>query len=616
MNFPNPFRGLLARAASALGSSSAGVGSAHAPAPMLKVVAGSARDRWLSPSIQTFTPQRVEQILRGAMGGDLTAQWELFDLMEQTWPRLAKNLNELRGALLECDWTLQAWAPDGEQPEAEAVRRKKVVEEVLWHFEPDPTLDENDFEDMLRDLGDAWGKGISVQEIDWELRPYESGTITAIKAARWIHPRLYGYPTQIAGSGPDRLMLRSSEIARDAASVSAGAAVRPVSGTSEWVQFPKDKFLIGVAKQKTGHPIGAALLRPLAWWWAVGNFTGEWLVNLAQIFGVPIRWANYAQGTPPEQIRKIEDMLVNMGSASWGAFPDGTRLELKEAMKSGADNPQLALLGLIDRICDLLILGQTLTSDVSGSGSRALGEVHADVLSGRKAALVKWAQKVLNQQLIPAICRLNFGDTASLPYFVSDEDEKDAKTAAETFKVVLDSGVPIPRAFYYDTLGIPQPAPGDDVIQPKAAAAPPPVPGADPAATPAALPQGGGTGDPLAADPAALQPQASGSVVQAASADDRLAAAVAESVTGIQATWLRGALPWFRLLVKAARDPKTTDGEFTALLIRAQRNLPDDLAPLLNTDALARAMEANMGAGMVNGAVQGWIRRTKTEARP
>ena len=75
-----------------------------------------------------------------------------------------------------------------------------------------------------------------------------------------------------------------------------------------------------------------------------------------------------------------------------------------------------------------------------------------------------------------------------------------------------------------------------------------------------------------------------------------------------------GALPWFRLLVKAARDPKTTDGEFTALLIRAQRNLPDELAPLINTEALARAMEANMGAALVNGAVQGWIRRTKTEA--
>lgn len=593
--FPT-FRAWGSRMAAAAAVALGGTPARSTEAPLLKIVTGSARDRWQSPSIQQYTPSRVEQVLRGAFSGDLTAQWELFDLMEQTWPRLGKNLNELKGVLEDCEWTLQAWAPDGEQPSDEATRRKKVVEEVLWHCEPDPTLDENDFSDLCRDLADAWGKGISIQELDWELRPYEGGSIVALKASRWVHPRFYGYPAQ--SNSRDQLMLRASELARDAGATAAKAS----DGRSEWVPFPKDKFLIGVAKQKTGHPIGAALLRPLAWWWAVGNFTSEWLVNLAQIFGVPIRWASYAQGTPPEQIAKIEEMLAHMGSASYAAFPAGTTLELKEAMKAGSDNPQLALLGLIDRICDLLILGQTLTSDVGSSGSRALGDVHADVLSGRRGALLKWVVKTLNQQLIPAICRLNFGDTGEMPYFVSgEEDEKDAATAATTFKTVLDSGVPIPRQFYYDTLGIPAPAEGDDVIAPRPAA-PPPMFGGAPAGE-------------LPPDPLAMQGRAPvGLVTQAAAADERLAQSVAESVTGVQATWLRGALPWFRRLVAAAKDPNVTDGEFTALLIRAQRNLPDDLAPLLNTEALAKAMEANMGAAMVNGAVQGWLRRSRKEA--
>jgi len=561
--------------------------------PLMKIVTGAARDRWQSPSVQQFTPSRVEQVLRGAFSGDLTAQWELFDLMEQTWPRLAKDLNELKSVLEECEWSLQAWAPSGEEPNEEAQQRRRVVEEVLWHFQPDPTLDENDFGDLCRDLADAWGKGISVQELDWELRSYEGGRIAALKSARWVHPRFYGYPTQ--SNGPDRLMLRTSELARAAGSVGS----RSPAGTAEWQPFPQDKFLIGVAKQKTGHPIGAALLRPLAWWWAVGNFTSEWLVNLAQIFGVPIRWASYAQGTSPEQIAKIEEMLANMGSASWGAFPAGTTLELKEAMKAGTDNPQLALLSLIDRICDLLILGQTLTSDVGDSGSRALGDVHAGVLSDRKAALLKWAIKTLNQQLIPAICRLNFGDTEAMPYFVSgEEDQKDARALAETYKVVLESGVAIPRQHYYDTIGIPMPAEGEDVIEPR------PAP---------AAPMPGRPADGLLPFDSGVM-QGRGVLTQASAADERLATAVAESVTGVQATWLRGALPWFRRIVAAARDPKVTDGEFTALLIRAQRNLPDELAPLLNTDALARAMEANMGAAMVNGAVQGWIRRSRKEA--
>lgn len=573
--FPAHLRGLMVRGALAVARAAAP--TAPSGPPMLQMVTRTSRDRWQTARVSQYTPQQVENVLMGAFSGDLRAQWDLFDLMEATWPRLQKNLAELKGCLDEHEWPLQAWAADGDQPDEDAKRRKRVVEEVLWHFAPDPTLDENDFADMLRDLADAWGKGISIQEIDWEPRPSDQGKLVAIKSTRWVHPRCYGYP--VNDSGPDRLMLRRSELT---------SSMVDVRG-DEWLPFPQDKFLVGVAKQKTGHVIGSALLRPLAWWWAVGNFTQEWLVNLAQIFGVPIRWATYAQGTPRDQIAKIEEMLENMGSAAWGAFPSGTTLELKEAMKAGSDNPQLALLGMVDRLCDLLVLGQTLTSEAGNRGSQALGKVHADVLSGRKKTLLNWAVKVLNQQLIPAICRQNFGDTRSMPYFVSaDGDEEDAKSVADTFEVLLRSGIPIPRQFAYNRLGIPAPAEGDDVISPVG---------------------GGQVADPV---PATRLPVAGrhGAVrVQASSADERLAAAIAESVTGIEARWLGGAMPWFKRLVQAAGDPRMSDTEFLALIERAQDRLPDELAPLLRPDVVARAMEANMGSACVNGAVQGYIKR-------
>lgn len=47
------------------------------------------------------------------------------------------------------------------------------------------------------------------------------------------------------------------------------------------------------------------------------------------------------------------------------------------------------------------------------------------------------------------------------------------------------------------------------------------------------------------------------------------------------------------------------------MLEKAQRNLPEQLAPLLNTESLALAMQRSMGAAMVNGVVQGWIARKK-----
>lgn len=565
-----------------------------------RYVVPSARDRWLTASLSSYTPDYVEQVLRGAFAGDLTCQWQLFDLMEQTWPRLAKNLNELKQALEDHEWTLQAWTSEGEEASEEAQRRKRVVEHILWHTDPDPTLDENDFSDLCRDLADAWGKGVSVQELDWSPMAYDGGTVVGLRAARWVHPRCYGYPATV--DGPDRLMLRASEL--EARRLDGGGA--PVADARvEWLPFPKDKFVIGIAKQKTGHPIGGALLRVLAWWWAVSNFSAEWLVNLAQIFGVPIRWATYAQGTPPDQIKLIEQMAADMGSAGWAVMPAGTTMEIKEALKSGTDNPQRAVLDLADKFCDLVVLGQTLTSDAGDRGTQALGTVHAGVLAGRKRALVKWVAKTLNGQFLPAICRLNFGDTAECPYFVvGEEDDEDRQTKAMTFKTVLESGAAIPRRHYYDELGIPQPEDGDDVIEPRAAPA---------------LPYGGGGGAgslpdmfrgtrlPGTVDTVAAQ-------ARATAGQRKLAEAVAESVTGVEQSWLGGTIPWFERLIAAAQDPGVSEAEFEVLVSRARASLPDQLAPLLHTRALAEAMERNMGAAMANGAVNGWLNRQRGAA--
>lgn len=569
---------------------SARAADAKQPDPISKVILSSARDRWMAADVRCYTPDRVVSVLRGAFSGDLCAQWELFDLMEGTSPRIAKNFAELKQTLEDFEWPLEAWSADGQEPSNEALRRKHVVEDVLWHFEPDPTLDENDFSDMCRDMADAWGKGLAVQEIDWTPRQIDGAVGVGIKATRWVHPRNYGYAEDETGA--DRLMLKASELMRQSKTADSKALAAGL-----WTPFPKDKFLIGLAKQKTGHPIGAALLRPLAWWWAVSNFIGEWLVNLAQIFGVPIRWANYAQSANPEQIRRIEEMLENMGSSAWGAFPAGTTLELKEALKAGQDNPQIAILNIFDKMADLLILGQSITGD-AGQGGGGLGHennLKAQILSGRKKALLKWAVKTLNQQLIPAICRMNFGDTAEMPYFVcGEEDEEDTKKVAETFEIAVRSGIPLKKDFALQKLGWPKPAKGDEVIEPKSAA-PMPGPGNQ-------IPDGGST----TVD--GQQAQARAARVAAAAAQDKLVASVMEDLTGVEARWLGGVKPFFVRLVAAAQSDLLSDADFEQVIEKARRQMPE-LFGALDVAHLEDAMVKAMGAAAVNGAVDGYMKR-------
>ncbi len=551
------------------------------PQGMGRLLRPEVRDRWRLGRVAQYTPEQVEIVLRGALAGDLCRQWELFDLMEETWPRLAKNLAELKGALDECGWTVQAWAPRGGQPSAEAVRRAGLLEETIWHMEPDPTADENDWEGLLRDLADAWGKGVSIQELHWGPREYAGGTLIGLRASHWVHPRYYGWPTA-GGDTADRLMLRVRELPE-------GARAQLGATADEWAPFPPDKFLIGVAKQRTAHPISAAMLRTLGWWWCAANFTGEWLLNLAQIFGVPIRWATYAQGASQDVIDNLEEMLEQMGSSAWASFPSGTTLELKEGLKSATDNPQKVMFDVADKVCDLVVLGQTLTSDVGDSGSRALGDVHQDILTGRKKALVGWVTKTLNQQFVPAWARLNFGDTRECPFFMpGGEAEEDAKVLAERDEILLRAGFRLPTGWAYERHKVPLPKAGEEVI------------GGEVEATP------GDGQDDEPSSPATATARAV--LVQAKSAQEKLAERVLEDLTGVEAKWLAGAKPFFRRLVALAQSKHVTDGDFIEALERAQRQIPD-LFDKLDPRAVQDALERAMGAAVVNGAVAGFLKR-------
>jgi phage gp29-like protein len=410
---------------------------------------------WRSARVSTFTPQYVEQTLLQGLAGDLLSQWELFDLMEETWPMLAKCLAELRRQVAAMKWTLRPWAEEGQSPEPEAEQRAALVSYAIWRMRPRPDLDELDFGGLLFDLLDAWGKGISLIELLWEEREHpDYGLIIVPRAGQWVHPSNYG----VAEDG--RIGLKNA---------ARGAA------PTRLAELPPYKFIVGIARQKTSHYLGAALLRPLAWWWAAANFSASWLLNHAQIFGIPFRFATYPTGASDALIRRIGEALTNAGSAGWLAVPEGTTLQLFESKTSAGNSPQDGILDRADRACVLLILGQSLTSDTQGVGSQALGRVHERVREDILRAAADWAAGVLNRQLIPWICELNYGSDDLCPEIHAEPArEPDRAADAQRVATLLSAGIPLPREWLYDHLDIPLPGPEDDVI---AKPAPTPFPG-------------------------------------------------------------------------------------------------------------------------------------------
>lgn len=398
-----------------------------------------------------MTPDQVRLIIEGAVAGNIQEQWALFDMMEDTWPRLSKNLSEIRRSAARAALAVQPYAGRGEQPSDPARARAGLTECALRNWRPRPGTLELGFEDALYHALDCIGKGLAVLEITWQR--HEEGLIP--RCAHLLHPSKYGWNAEgtelgLVGVPNSELLTRNSE---------------PGTRNPAWQPFPPGQFWVCVWHGRSGIPGQTALLRSLAPYWCGVTFGWEWLLNHAQIFGVPLRWATY-DASQPQLLGQLSTMLQNLGSAGWAAFPQGTTLDFKEAVSRATDNPQVVLQELANQYCDQLILGQEAsgTSQPAGLGSGA-SELHGAVRSARLQDAAQFCADLLNYQLIPALLRWNWGDESEPPTVtVDDAAETDPKAKADRDQILVNLGLPISLKYLYDRHSIPPPETGEPVI--------------------------------------------------------------------------------------------------------------------------------------------------------
>ena len=394
--------------------------------------------------LANVTPEQVRTILRNVRTGKLEDQDRLFRLMLDTWPRLRKALNEVSGAVSRLKMEIKPAIREGaEDPTPQAIKIQDVVERALNSYSPKPGHWELDTGQMVHALIDAYAKGISVVEIIWQ----NENNIISPRCYAPVPAKYLAFPQ--FSNEIDRLMIAPDGV-----------------NNSVLEDFPPDRFVIGVWSQGGAHPIYGANLRALTKYWLASIYGLGWLMQFAQLFGIPMRTAK-TDGTE-EALNKAEDMLESIGSSGWAATGPGVDFEIHSAISGSGDAlPQSHLMDVADRACDILMLGQTLTTDNTGTGSRALGDVHAGIRSEVLQSVSSWVASIVTSQLIPAIVRMNFGTVASedMPYCEMDIPVvKDEKSIAERVKIYKEIGIAMPKQWLYDELGIPMPLEGEEVF--------------------------------------------------------------------------------------------------------------------------------------------------------
>jgi len=448
-----------------------------------RILRPQAAFRWILPNLAAITPQYIEMILRGALAGNHVQQWELFDLMFDTWPELTACAQELTYGVLRKKLIYEPSHEEDEQPTPNAIERMKLVSTALRQMQPDPSRDDCALDGTIKDILDGWFRGITVSEVIWQtVDDKQLGTIAAPKSTFWVHPVCFAFNADGVLGLRDVKPMTNSQWPYPSSTLTAQP--QPF----QLVPFPDYKFLIAIHKAKSGTALGGPLLRPLAWWWCAANFSADWLLNLAQVFGLPFRWANYDPNAPQATVDAICNMLQNMGSAGWAAFPVGTTLELHQPSQIGSDHsPQGELLDRADRYARLLILGQTMTGThgtMGKGGGQAFGKVEKDIKGDRIDAAGRFAENVINRQLVSSILMLNYGDMDEAPKIKFLEDEVAGLTEAQRDKVLVDAGLPIGVDYMRKKYDIPEPAEGEETLSKPEPLAPfggnPPSPGQQP----------------------------------------------------------------------------------------------------------------------------------------
>ena len=398
---------------------------AHRTAPP-SVVGLRRAQQWRSVA-SWLTPERLRTIyLEVAQGTWCPDFFELAEEIEERDGHYRGVLQQRRlraaGAPVE---VLPASDDDADIALADDVR-ERVIEGPGWH-------------DMLLDLLDAIGKGVSCQEIVWGLH----GGRWAPVAYHRIDPRWLVFSYE---NGETPLLLRESGGRGE-----MPAEPRAGGWDSHADPLAAGKFVYHRHRSKSGLPGrgGLAYLAATMWllkstavrdWWAYG-----------EVFGIPVRVGKYGPNATDEDIQTLVDAISALASDAGCIIPDTMQVEFVQATRGGGQSD--ALFPAQARWCDeqvsKAVVGQTMTADDGSSLSQA--QVHADVRDDLVEDDVRQMCETVTTTIIAPYCMLNHGARpAGWPRLALPPREDDARHERAMAEGARGSACAYPQAWLQD----------------------------------------------------------------------------------------------------------------------------------------------------------------------
>lgn len=377
-----------------------------------------------------LTPQKLAQILDAAEQGDILAQCDLFDDMEERDAHLFAELSKRRRSVLGLDWSLVPPADASNREREQTAELEALLRGSL------------DMEDVIWNLTDAIGKGFAALEIGW------GKTTAGHRLIDTLTPRPQRWFT-LPPDNRNELRLRSTGI---------------VNGEPLWPLG----WVVHRHAAKNGWLPRQALFRVLAWPYLFKHYSVQDLAEFLEIYGLPLRLGKYPTGASDKEKATLLRAVMAVGHAAAGIIPEGMSIDFQHAADGQAD-PFKTMIEWTEAGISKAIVGQTLSSApaADGSGSRALGEVHNEVRWDITVSDARQLQTTLTEQLVLPLGIVNglIMDQARAPRLLFDVAEtEDLGSFAQSLPPLVGLGMRIPVSWAHEKLGIPQAANEDAVL--------------------------------------------------------------------------------------------------------------------------------------------------------
>lgn len=418
-----------------------------------RAVHADPREAWYLTLPSKLSPKQVLQILRSALGGDLWQSFMLTQLMLDSWPMFRKCCHELRTAVSQVKFVVQAASMDGEEPTELAEEKAKLVARAMEGFMPNPFTDEVEFSGMVYHLTDPIINGMAIEELLWkDPEEYAPGRWQRTpRAATFVHPKNFTF----ANDG--QVIIFDQNFSRRL------TEFNPLGLGREATRPDPDKFICGQFVA-SGSALSSGLMRSLAWYWSAMIFNKEWMLRFAQRYGNPFLDITYKPGLTAEEMTQLENFAKSAGNQNFVLHPEGSIVNVHPAQSLGPDNAQREIKKEADEACQLLLLGQTATSTPT-PGKLGNDEQHGKVKREYVEMAAGWTSKNPLKQFARAVVRVNYGDEQDVPNIIPDFTEAaDPQKVAQTWSSRMMTGLPFVAEEFYEENSCKMPKPGDLVV--------------------------------------------------------------------------------------------------------------------------------------------------------